>query len=104
MILDVTASLNEINLSPDNEAEEILQNIRTILITLKGTVPMDREFGVNGSMIDAPLSAAQAKLTAEIVAAVNRYEPRAKVVSVAYSGQEAEGKLETKVRVKINGA
>ena len=102
-VIDITAELGEINFSPGSELEEIAQNVRTILTTYKKTVPMDREFGLNASIVDLPIAAAQAAMTADIVAAINRYEPRAQVVSVSYEGKEAEGIVIPKVRIKING-
>lgn len=104
MQLDITAEQQDINLAPASELEEIAQNVRTILATLKKTVPMDREFGVDGEIIDLPIAAAQARMSAEIVDAVSRYEPRALVVSISYEGSEQTGKLKAKVRIEINGA
>ena len=101
MIIDVTAEMKDINFVPASEYEEILQNVRTIINTLKKTVPMDREFGINGEIIDLPIAAAQAKITGEIVAAVSKYEPRAKVVSVSYKGKETDGQLLPTVRIRI---
>ena len=54
-------------------------------------------------MLDLPISVAQAAMTADIVSSIHRYEPRAKVVSVDYEGEEMEGNLVPKVRIKING-
>ena len=44
----------KINFAPDSEVEEILQNIRTILSTRIGTVPLDRDFGTTWEHIDKP--------------------------------------------------
>lgn len=104
MIVDVTADIGPVNFAPATELEEILQNVRTILTTLKKSVPMDRDFGISGDVVDLPIATAQAKLTGEIVAAVNKYEPRASVVSVSYEGEEVEGVVKPKVRIKVNGA
>ena len=101
MIIDVTAELKDIIFIPASEYEEILQNVRTIITTMKKTVPMDREFGIDGELIDLPIAAAQAKLTGAIVAAVAKYEPRAQVVSVDYEGKETDGTLQPKVRIKL---
>lgn len=103
MLADITADLNAVNFAPKSEAEEIIQNVRTILTTIKKTVPMDRDFGVSSEMLDLPIAAAQAKMTAEIIDAVNKFEPRASVMLVDYSGKEMDGVLITKVRVSING-
>ena len=103
MQLDITAERQNISFAPKSALEEIAQNVRMILTTMKKTVPMDREFGVDGGLIDLPVAAAQARMTAEIVDAVHRYEPRARVVSVGYEGSEQEGELQAKVRIEING-
>ncbi len=102
--LDITATLDGVNFAPATELEEIAQNVRTILTTFKKTVPMDREFGISAETSDLPIAAAQATMTAEIVAAINRFEPRARVVSVDYEGVETEGVVQPKVRIKVNGA
>lgn len=81
---------------------EILQNIRTILTTSTFSVPLHREFGVNATMLDAPLPVARARLTVEIISAIQRWEPRAKVIKVIYEGDGLEGIIKPKVRVRID--
>lgn len=98
---DVTATLTEVNFAPANEIEEILQNVRTILTTVKYSVPLDRKFGINAEMLDMPINYAQAKLTAEIIETVEKYEPRVEVSKVSYTGDAVEGRLMPKVRVVI---
>lgn len=104
MLIDVDAVLNGVDFSPSSATEEILQNVRTILTTPRGTVPLLREFGVSREILDEPLPTAQAKYTAEIINAVEKWEPRAKVTHVKYSGDGQEGKMAAKVQVKIDGA
>lgn len=100
-IVDVTAELKEISFSPTNEVEEILQNVKTILTTTKYSVPLDRKFGINAEILDMPLPYIQAKLTAEIISAIQKYEPRVVVNKVIYNGDGQEGKLIPTVRVMI---
>ncbi len=100
-IVDVTAELKEISFSPTNEVEEILQNVKTILTTTKYSVPLDRKFGINAEILDMPLPYIQAKLTAEIISAIQKYEPRVVVNKVIYNGDGQEGKLIPTVRVVI---
>ena len=38
MEFDITAKLGKVNFSPANEIEEIIQNVKTILTTIKGSV------------------------------------------------------------------
>ena len=37
----------EIMLIPNSVEEEVAQNVLTILKTMRGSVPFDREFGIN---------------------------------------------------------
>lgn len=90
-----------VNLSPGNKYEEILQNIRTILATPVGSVPLDRDFGVDMSFIDRPLPKAQAEIASGIVSAIRTYEPRVSVKAITWTA-DADGVLRPKVTVRIN--
>lgn len=101
MIYDVTQEIGAVDFAPSSRTAEILQNVQTILMTLKKSVPMDREFGISGSILDLPIATAQAKFTSEIVAAVSKYEPRAQVLKISYRGDGADGVLKTTVKVRV---
>ena len=90
-----------IDLAPKTTAEEVLQNVRTIITTVKYQIPLDREFGIDGNVVDLPMPEAEAKLTQEIFQAVRRYEPRAVIESISFSGDES-GRLVPKLEVSIN--
>jgi phage baseplate assembly protein W len=100
--LDILGISGTVDFAPASEAAEIVQNVRTILTTIEGTAPLDRELGVDASLLDAPLPVAQARLSARIVRAVERFEPRAEVVGVDYEGDGADGRLVPKVRVRLD--
>lgn len=89
-----------IDIAPKKDVNEILQNVRTILATTKGTIPLDREFGIDGSVIDMPTMQAQAYLTNEIFQAIRRYEPRVSIDNITFDG-EISGKLIPKVVITI---
>lgn len=103
MTYEVTSDSYDWTIMPATEVEEILQNVRCILLTFKGSVPMDRGFGVSANVLDAPLSVTQARLTAEIARAVKTFEPRARVQEVKYSGDFSDGQLNFTVVVEIIG-
>lgn len=100
MEFDITGTLEKIDFGATG-IKEILQNVKTILTTMKYSVPLDRNFGITGKALDQPTPVAQAILTAEIVGAINKYEPRVRVTKVSYDA-ELDGKLVPKVRVIIN--
>lgn len=90
-----------INFAPATIAEEVIQNVRMIISTVKYSVPMDREFGIDGAVVDRPINIAKAHLSNEIFRAVRRYEPRAVIESIDFDGDES-GQLTPKIKVQIN--
>lgn len=100
--LITTDSEREIDLAPSTTAEEVVQNVATIISTIKYQIPLDRGFGIDGEVVDLPILEAQAKMTNEIFQAIKRYEPRAVIEGITFTG-ELEGKLIPTVEVSING-
>lgn len=98
---DLLLMTGAVNFAPSSEAEEILQNVRTICTTQKYSVPMDRDIGVDAVVLDEPVGRAAAKLKGEIVRAVKKYEPRARVTRVEIAGNQ-EGMLTPRIRVRIS--
>lgn len=94
--------IKEIDFAPETALEEIMQNVRTILTTVKFSVPLDRDFGISGDVIDNPLDdATQALLQAEVFEALRRYEPRAEIVQIKFKADEKEGVIRPVIRIKI---
>lgn len=96
----VAADLTRIDFAATGVAE-VLQNVRMILATPQFSCPLDRDFGWDPN-VDAPINLVQAKLTARIVAAIRRYEPRAQVVSVTFQGDGQQGVLKPIVKVRVD--
>ncbi len=101
MEIDVLVSNNKIDFAPANVITEVIQNVRTICATVKGSVPMDRKFGVDAVVLDHPTPQAIAEIQAEIITAIRKYEPRCKVKKVSFEG-DMDGKLAAKVRIDID--
>jgi len=82
--------------------EEIYQNVRTILATPKGSVPLDRDFGVDQTFLDQPTRTAMTMALPSIVEAVEKYEPRVKVTAVTWIESDAmDGRMIPQVRIRI---
>ena len=104
MKIDVAAGMSGINFSPQSTAEEVIQNVRCILATRKGSVPFDRAFGVSWDMLDRPLPVAKAMMIAAVVEAIQEYEPRAEVRGVKFNAETSvamEGGLNPIVTIEI---
>lgn len=91
---------NRISLAPESEVAEILQNVQTIISTVRGSVPLDREFGIDGRIIDMPIHQAQAHLSNDIFQQIKRYEPRAKISDITFTATQ-NGVLIPKVMVTV---
>ena len=105
MIVDVEARLSAIDLGATGVLR-IMQRVRTILSTVKGSVPLDRDFGVDATALDRPLPVAMALLTAGVVAALDEHEPMVKVLSVYFKedARTGDGELLPVVRLEIEEA
>ena len=86
--------------APVNETQEILQNVLTICLTQKYTVPLDRLLGVSGEALDEAVSRVRAKYKREVVEAVKKYEPRARVSAIDFSA-DLNGRVIPRIRVRI---
>lgn len=100
----VTADIGRINFMPATATEEVLQNVKTILTTRKGTVPFDRNFGLDWRFVDQPMAVAQAMLSGDVIQQIGKYEPRAFVIRVGFSSaaNSADGQLKPVVVVGVN--
>ena len=81
------------------EAEEILRCIRNLIMTPVGTVPLNRDFGIDQSILGLPIDAAQSLLAVEIIDKVERYEPRVSVTEVELTAT-IDGKITAKVVIE----
>ncbi|GHU78850.1 hypothetical protein AGMMS49992_30170 [Clostridia bacterium] len=87
--------------------EEILQNVRMILTTPIFSVPLDRLFGLDFSMLDQPMPMAQARLSEEIFKSLRKYEPRVDILQIDFvqsTAQSLDGHMIPSVRVGVNAA
>lgn len=94
----------DVDFNPASVVAEVLQNVRTILSTRKGSVPLDRDFGISWEYLDRPIDVAQMLMRSEIIDAVSKYEPRATVESVVFEGSAEDaldGILKPKVTISI---
>ena len=97
---DVYLTPSGIVFAPVNETQEILQNVLTICLTQKYTVPLDRMLGVEGEALDEAVSRVRAKYKREVVEAVKKYEPRARVSAIDFS-TDLNGRVIPRIRVRI---
>ena len=91
---------------PDKITSEILSIYESLTgrtLTQKYTVPMDRLLGMSGEALDEAVSRVRAKYKREVVEAVKKYEPRARVSAIDFRA-DLNGRIVPRIRVKIVSA
>lgn len=102
-LIDISELTRDLVIGAEGLAE-IIQNVRVILGTPKGSVPLDREFGVSWHFVDLPTPLVRAEMTAEIFEAVPRYEPRVAVTDVTWEDDASDGlagRMRPRVRIEV---
>lgn len=100
-------NLNDVNFAPSTVAAEVLQNVRTILDTVVGTVPLERNIGVSWDYVGKPLPVAMDLLRVAVSNAIAVQEPRAQILSINFDQPEnniefaEQGILKPRVRIYI---
>jgi len=80
---------------------EVMQNVRTLLTTRRGTVPMDRDFGISFEFLDSPINKTRAKAEQEIFLQLKKYEPRAILKQIIWDANVIEGQVRPVVRLEV---
>lgn len=80
--------------------ERTLKQLKTLIETPVGTVPYDREFGIDNSILDNPLPVAKNLYVVEVAEKVEKYIPNISIEDVEF--EYDNGKLKPKVVVVVN--
>ena len=94
----VLESGKRINLKAKGK-ERIIQNGINILSVVEGEVVLGRGIGINGDIVDSPIT--KAARIIDIKKQFEKYEPRLKVHKVTYEMDHKSGILKPKVEVSI---
>lgn len=77
-------------------ARSLDRQLALLLSTREGSIPLDREFGLDLNFVDRPAAAVKALYTAEVTKKVAKFIPAVRVLEVVWTGT-AEGHLKPKV-------
>jgi len=87
-------------LNESDPIKSVLQNVRMILQTRQGTIPLYRNFGLPMKFLDKPAAIAKPLLIAEIREAISEFEPRAEILNVSFKEDEP-GRLIPVVEIEV---
>ena len=86
------------------QKEDVLRCLNTLYTTPVGTVALDRNFGLDWSVLDLPLEIAKGRFTIEVIEKTRKYEPRVNIVKVLFLStqlQTIDGNLLGEVVLKF---
>lgn len=81
--------------------KDILRCLNVLYGSRVGSLALDRDFGIDWSFIDKPMETAKAMIEAELITKTRKYEPRAKVKRVEWTGDASSGIIKPKVVIDI---
>ena len=100
-IISVSNKPFEIELMPPSTEFEIIQNIRTILLTRLNEVPLDSEFGLDSDIVDSAINeVTAARIRANIMSAL-AVENRATIKTIDLNADSLTGELVITVNLVI---
>lgn len=82
---------------------DILEKCEFLLSVFKGTVPMNRDIGIDPDIVSQPLYIAQQMYTMSAIETIEKYETRAIVEEVKFETTAGAGNMIPKVRLIYNG-
>lgn len=82
----------------------VLQRVRVLLATARGTVPLDRGFGLDPELLDQTGRRVASRLRADVVDQMQRYVPEARVIRIDVAPAAREGRLAVAVTVLVDGS
>ena len=82
--------------------EEILEKALFLLTCIKGTIPNNREIGLDPDIISSPAYIAQNLYTISAIDLIEEFEPRASVEEVSFIASGGAGNMIPKVVLTYN--
>lgn len=79
--------------------EGILQRLEVLLNIYKGEIPLAREIGIEGSLIDRPSNTIKPILERRLKKQIKKYIPEISIKKIDFS--EKDGKVEIKCTVEV---
>ena len=76
-----------------SETEDLYKQLNNLLSTRKGTVPINRDFGLDWNVLSKPLDEAESDFVAELMEQIEAYIPELKASEIAFAVDPENGKI-----------
>lgn len=99
--------IDDVQIILNNESEGALRNdiidkVTFLLTCIKGTIPMNREIGLNPDILSSSSFLAQNLYTISAIELIEKFEPRVSVEEILFVSSDTTGKIIPKVVLQYN--
>lgn len=101
-MIEVKKAILKFDYSSPN-IENIRRNLVMLYATKAGSVPMDRDFGLECDFVSKPLPVAKSEFEFEVIRKTEIYEPGVQVEKVEYIYDEINGMMQPVIYLKGAG-
>lgn len=101
-MIEVKKAILKFDYSSPN-IENIRRNLAMLYATKAGSVPMDRDFGLECDFVSKPLPVAKSEFEFEVIRKTEIYEPGVQVEKVEYIYDEINGMMQPVIYLKGAG-
>lgn len=96
-----TNGIRTVDMDELDDFERIDQNLRALIVSIAGTIPGSRGFGLSADVVDLLPEEARNAFCAELDEKVEQYIPEIRIADVAFNSQ-MDGTTGLEIYVEIN--
>lgn len=82
------------------EARRLYRDLWNLYSCRRGSIPINRDFGLDWGILAAPLDDVQGSFTAEVMGQTDKYVPEAMVTAVEYEYDDEHGAVVPRILVE----
>lgn len=76
-----------------SETEDLYKQLNNLLSTRKGTIPINRDFGIDWNVLSQPLDEAESSFVVELMEQIEAYIPELKASEIEFTVEPENGKI-----------
>ncbi len=76
-----------------SETEDLYKQLNNLLSTRKGTIPINRDFGIDWNVLSQPLDEAESSFVVELMEQIEAYIPELKASEIEFAVEPENGKI-----------
>lgn len=86
-----------------SETEDLYKQLCNLLSTREGTIPINRDFGLNWNVLSKPIDEAESDFVVELMEKIETFIPELRASEVDFESDAEEGKLIPVITIERSG-